>query len=199
MAHNLRQPDDDYIPPELIGAQMTPEQFEQVCRKYRKLRIELASTGELMVMPPTGLLTGMRNAHLTSQLVEWNETDATGICFGSSTIFALPNGAWRMPDVSWYKREKWDRLTDEEKEDFARLCPDFVVELRSPNEEVSVLLSKMSEYIANGASLGWMIDPNTRRVYVYQPDEGVIVLQNPETVSGEPLLPGFTLTLLELW
>jgi len=199
MAHNLRQPDDDYIPPELIGAQMTPEQFEQVCRKYRKLRIELTSTGELMVMPPTGLLTGMRNAHLTSQLVEWNETDATGICFGSSTIFALPNGAWRMPDVSWYKREKWDRLTDEEKEDFARLCPDFVVELRSPNEEVSVLLSKMSEYIANGASLGWMIDPNTRRVYVYQPDEGVIVLQNPETVSGEPLLPSFTLNLTELW
>jgi len=199
MAHNLRQPDDDYIPPELIGAQMTPEQFEQVCRKYRKLRIELTSTGELMVMPPTGLLTGMRNAHLTSQLVEWNETDATGICFGSSTIFALPNGAWRMPDVSWYKREKWDRLTDEEKEDFARLCPDFVVELRSPNEEVSVLLSKMSEYIANGASLGWLIDPSTRRVYVYRPNEEVVVLENPETVSGEPLLPGFTLTLLELW
>jgi len=199
MAHNVRQPDDDYIPPELIGAQMTPEQFEQVCRKYRKLRIELTSTGELIVMPPTGLLTGMRNAHLTSQLAEWTQKDATGVCFGSSTIFALPNGAWRMPDVSWYKREKWDRLTNEEKEDFARVCPDFVVELRSPDEEVPVLLSKMSEYIANGASLGWLIDPSTKRVYVYRPNEEVVVLENPESVSGEPLLPGFTLEMAKLW
>ena len=199
MSHKLTLPDDDYIPPELIGAQISPEQFEQVCREYRKSRIELTSTGELIVLPFAGLLTGMRNANLTSQLVEWTEKDATGVCFGSSTIFALPNGAWRMPDVSWYKREKWDRLTNEEQEDFCRFCPDFVVELRSAEEELPVLLSKMSEYIANGAFLGWLIDPSTRRIYVYRPNEEVVVLENPETVSGAPLLPGFELRTTNLW
>ena len=200
MAHNLTLPDDDYIPPELIGViQMTAEQFEQVCREYRKLRLELTSTGELIVMPHTGGLTGMRNADLTYQLVAWTEKDATGVCFGSSTIFALPNGAWRMPDLSWYKREKWDRLTDEEKEGFGRFCPDFVIELRCPDEELPVLFNKMSEYMANGASLGWLIDPSTRRVYVYQPNEEVVVLENPESVSGAPLLPGFELRTTDLW
>ena len=199
MSHNLTPPDDAYIPPELIGARMTPEQFEEVCRKYRKLRLELTSTGELIAMPPNGLESGRRNANLISQLVAWSQGDGSGVCFGSSAIFALTNGAWRMPDASWYKREKWDRLSNEEQDDFARFCPDFVVELRSPTDELPVLLSKMPEYIANGASIGWLIDPNTRRVYVYRPNEEVVVLENPESVSGEPLLPGFSLQMAELW
>lgn len=200
MSHNLTLPDDDYIPPELIGVtRMTPESFEKVCRNHRKLRLELTSTGELIIMSPVGAQSSRRNVNLISQLVEWNETNGDGVCFGSSTIFALPNGAWRMPDASWYTREKWDRLTIEEREDFARFCPDFVVELRSPADELPDLLGRLSEYIANGASLGWLIDPSTRRVYVYRPNEETVVLENPETVSGEPLLPGFTLNVTELW
>ena len=57
----------------------------------------------------------------------------------------------------------------------------------------------MLEWIENGASLGWLIDSFKRQVYVYRPNEEVVILNDPETVSGDPLLPGFTLELKELW
>ena len=200
MAHTLTLPDDDYVPPELMGVvHMTHEQFEQVCAEHRKLRLELTSTGELIVMPPTGNLTGMRNAHLTAQLMTWAENNGSGVCFGNTAGFILPNNAIREPDASWVRREKWDSFSQEQKERFGRFCPDFVAELRSRSDRLPVLFSKMEEYIANGASLGWLIDPYQRRVYVYRPNEEVVVLENPETVSGEPLLPGFTLNVSKLW
>jgi len=201
MAQKLTQIDDAYIPPELIGVtqRVTPEQFEELCRKYSKLRLELTSTGELIVMPPTGAETGRSNAHLTYQLMAWTEKDATGVCFGNTAGFTLPNGAIRSPDASWIKREKWDSLTNQQKKRFGPWCPDFVVELRSPSDRLSELRDKMAEYMETGASLGWLIDPSKRQVYVYRPDEEVVILDNPETVSGEPLLPGFKLNLTELW
>jgi len=201
MSHNLTQL-NDYIPPDVIGLMrqsVTPKQFERLCRKYRDLRLELTSTGELVVMPGTGSRTGLRNAHLTYQLMAWTEKDGTGVCFDSSTMFALPNNARRSPDASWVRRENWDRFSQRQQEGFAPMCPDFVVELRSPTDRLPFLLSKMSEYLANGASLGWLIDPSTRRVYVYRPDEEVVMLENPEIVSGEPLLPGFELQTTKLW
>ena len=201
MTHNLTQL-DEYIPSELIDLthqSVTPRQFERLCAKYSELRLELTSTGELIVMTGTGGETGRRNAHLTYQLMAWTEKDATGVCFDSSTMFALPNNAQRSPDASWIRRERWDSLTQRQRERFVPVCPDFVVELRSPSDRLPLLFNKMSEYIANGASLGWLIDPSTRRVYVYQPDEEVEVLENPESVAAEPLLPGFTLNVTELW
>jgi len=200
MSHNLTQ-SDAYIPPDLIGLRepVTPEQFERLCRKYRDLRLELTSTGELIVMTGTGGTTGRRNAHLTSQLLVWTEKDASGVCFDSSTMCALPNNARRSPDASWVRREKWDSLSQQQQERFVPVCPDFVAELRSRTDRLPVLFNKMLEYIANGASLGWLIDPNTRRVYVYRPNEEVVVLENPESLSGEPLLPGFELEMADLW
>ena len=202
MARNLTQLDDAYIPAELIALTdrlVTPEQFEELCAEYDEVRLELTSTGELIVMPGTGARTGRRNAHLTSQLVVWTEKDATGLSFDSSTIFALPNNARRSPDACWVKCEKWDRLSETEKDGFAPICPDFVVELRSRTDRLRVLFNKMSEYMDNGASLGWLIDPSTRTVYVYRPSEEVVVLENPERVSGDPLLPGFELMTAKLW
>jgi len=200
VSHNLTQ-SDDYIPPELIGLRepITPEEFEELCSRNRKLRLELTSTGELIIMPPTGYETGVRNANLTYQLVAWTKEDGSGICFDSSAGFVLPNGAVRSPDASWIKREKMELLTKEQKERFGRFCPDFVVELRSPSDRLSQVRAKMVEYMENGASLGWLIDPVERRVYVYQRNREVVVLENPQTVSGEPLLPGFTLNVTELW
>ena len=201
MARNLTQQPDAHIPPELIGATrfVTPEQFERLCRKYRDLRLELTSTGELIVMSGTSPLTGIRNADLTYQLTAWSKKDATGVCFDSSSLFALPNNARRSPDASWVRREKWDRLSKRQKQTFSPMCPDFVVELRSQTDRLPVLFDKMSEYLANGASLGWLIDPFKRRVYVYRPNEEPVVLDNPDTVSGDPLLPRFELNLTELW
>lgn len=201
MARNLTQT-DKYIPPELIALthqSISPEQFEELCIKYNELRLELTSTGELIVMPGTGSKTGDRNAELTSQLRVWTKKDGTGISFDSSTMFALPNGAIRSPDGSWARREKWDSLTERQQESFAPICPDFVVELRSPSDRLSQVRAKMVEYMENGASLGWLIDPFEFRVYVYKPDREVVILESPETVSGDPLLPGFNLDLMELW
>src|SRR5689334_9444458 len=200
MSHNLTQ-SDAYIPPELIGVShsVTPEQFERLCRKYRDLRLELTSTGELIVMPPTGSETGRSNFNLTYQLGVWARRDGSGVCFSPDTGFALPNGATRSPDASWVKREKWERLSLRERKNFAPICPDFVVELRSETDRLTTLLSKMEEYIANGAAMGWLIDPLNRRVHVYRPDQEALVLENPDVVSGDPLLPGFRLEMGELW
>jgi len=200
MAHNLTQ-SDALIPPDLLGLthSVTPEQFERLCQEYSDLRLELTSTGELIVMPGTGAQTGMRNSDLTYQLTAWTKNDRSGVCFDSSTIFALPNNARRSPDSSWIKRDKWDSLSERQKEGFAPICPDFVVELRSPSDRLATLHSKMLEYIANGASLGWLIDPFKRRVYVYNRDQEPVILENPEIVSGDPLLPGFELKTDEIW
>ena len=201
MVRNLAQ-SDEYIPTGLIALThrtVTPERFEQLCADYDDWRLELTSTGELIVMPGTSLRTGRRNAHLTSQLMIWTENDATGVCFDSSAMFALPNNARRSPDASWVKQEKWDRLSERQKDSFAPICPDFVVELRSKSDRLPVLLNKMSEYRANGASLGWLIDPFKRQVYVYRPDHEIVLLNSPETISGDPLLPGFKLNLTKLW
>ena len=200
MARNLTQP-DALIPPDLIGLtqSVTPEQFERLCRKHRDLRLELTSTGELIVMPPAGSQTGMRNSDLNYQLRAWAINDGSGVCFDSSTGFALPNNARRSPDASWVRREEWDSLSERQQKGFAPICPDFVVELRSETDSLASLHSKMLEYIANGASLGWLIDPLKRRVYVYKPDHELVILENPEIVSGDPLLPGFKLKTDELW
>jgi Uma2 family endonuclease len=178
---------------------VTPEQFERLCQEYSELRLELTSTGELIVMPGTGFNTGVRNANLTLQLGLWATKDGSGVCCDSSTIFALPNGARRSPDASWVKHAKSHNLSERQQEGFAPICPDFVVELRSPSDSLPTLHRKMLEYIANGALLGWLIDPFKRRVCIYTPDQELVILENPKVVCGDPLLSGFKLKMDELW
>ncbi len=200
MAHNLTQAEYP-IPPELIGLRrpVTPEEFQELCAEYRDLRLELTSTGELIVMPPTGAETGRSNSNLIYQLEAWARKDRTGVCFDSNAGFTLANGAIRSSDAAWMERKKWNSLTKLQKQSFAHICPDFVVELRSSSNTLTQLYLKMYDYMENGASLGWLIDPFKRRVYIYEPNHEVVILDNPETVSADPLLPGFTLNLTELW
>lgn len=191
---------DQLIPPHLVGLHsVTHEQFEELCRDYPDLRLELTSSGELIVMPPAGALIDNRNLNLTYQVAVWVRKDSTGVAFGPSAGFTLPNGAIRSPDASWMTLEKWDSLSDFEKDRFSHICPDFVVELRSRSDSLPTLLNKMEEYIANGASLGWLIDPQKRRVYIFRASEDMVVLDNPTVVSGDPLLPGFELQMDEIW
>jgi Uma2 family endonuclease len=178
---------------------LSEEQFELLCRDNPDLRFELTAEGELVFMPPTGFMSGWRNSKLAVRLGSWAEADGTGICFDSSTLFTLPNGAKRSPDASWIRLERCDALTDEEKEGFAPICPDFVLELRSPTDRLSTLQDKMLEYLENGAQLGWLIDPKNQRVHIYRPNQAVEVLETPESVSGEPVLKGFVLNLSEIW
>ena len=181
------------------SVRLTAAQFEQLCADNRDLRLELTSRGELIVMPPAGSKTGLRNARLNRSLGNWADIDGAGVCFDSSTGFTLPNGAKYSPDSSWMKRHRWDALTNKEQEGFAPLCPDFVIELRSHSDSLSQLQNKMREYIENGAQLAWLIDPLKRQVCIYGPTHDVGVLDDPESVSGDPLLPGFTLQMAQLW
>jgi len=128
----------------------------------------------------------------------WNG-DGTGIGFDSSTGFTLPGGAKRSPDLAWVRRSRWEWLSTAEREGFPPLCPDFAAELRSPSDDLSALQAKLEEYMANGAQLGWLIDPDDRRVYVYRPNTQMECLYHPTTLSGAPVLRGFILHLERLW
>jgi Uma2 family endonuclease len=195
-------PIDLHVPPSFIvdvHSVLTAEDFDQLCRDNPELRMELTATGELILMSPTGSKTGAINFKIARQFGNWVEADRTGIGFDSSTLFVLPNGARRSPDVSWIKRERWDALTEEEQEGFAPLCPDFIIELRSRSDNLPPLEDKMLEYVANGAQMAWLIDPLRKRVYIYRPNRKAEILEDPETVSGDPELPGFKLDVCELW
>ncbi|HEV7746755.1 MAG TPA: Uma2 family endonuclease [Pyrinomonadaceae bacterium] len=184
---------------DLTSIRLTHQQFRQVCRDNPDLRLELTSSGGLMVMPPAGSRTGHRNSNLTQQLGTWAKKDNTGMAFDSSAGFTLPNEAVLSPDVSWVRRERWDALKEDEQEGFAPLCPDFVIELRSHWNTLKAQQQKMQEYLDNGTQLGWLIDPGERRVYIYRPGEQVEVLTDLAMVSAEPVLKGFVLHLAELW
>lgn len=175
------------------------DEFENFCRHNPDVEIELTKEGELIIMPPTGGRTGIRNFSLIGYFFNWLEKDKSGVGFDSSTVFKLPNGAKRSPDLAWITNERWEKLTNVEQEKFPPLCPDFVVELRSPSDSLVNLQNKMEEYIENGAVLGWLIDPLEKKVHVYRPDAEIKVLDNPKQVSGEPLLKGFALNVKKLW
>ncbi|MEQ9369662.1 MAG: Uma2 family endonuclease [Coleofasciculus chthonoplastes F3-SA18-01] len=186
--------------PRAIALYVSPEQFEAIAVANRDLRLERTAAGELIVNPPTGGESGARNRSITGQLDRWyEEHEDLGEAFDSSTGFKLPNGANRSPDASWVRRERWESLTPQQRKSFVPLCPDFVVELRSESDSLSKLQAKMREYIDNGARLGWLIDPQNRRVEIYRPGVDVEVLDNPTELSAEDVLPGFVLHLRRVW
>ena len=182
-----------------LNIDLTDEQFFQLCQQNRDLRFERTANGELIIMPPTGSETSDRNADLTYQLRAWTRQNKLGKSFDSSGGFKLPNGAERSPDASWVKMERWNALTQAEKERFAPLCPDFVVELMSPSDSVEKTRAKMREYLANGARLGWLINRQRQQVEIYRLNREVEILSNPQTLSGEDVLPGFILDFAQIW
>lgn len=152
----------------------------------------------MIVMMPTGGEGGNRNFNLIGEFYAWVKADGTGVGFDSSTGFKLPNGAKRSPDLSWIQRKRWNKVPKKLRKKFPPICPDFVVELRSDTDDLEAVQAKMEEYLENGARLGWLIDPLEKRVYVYQPAARVKVLNNPKTISGEPLLRGLKLNLKDI-
>jgi len=178
---------------------LTDDQFFELCQINRDLRLERTAQGDIIVMPPTGWETGDRNAEITCQLRNWAKLDGSGVATDSSTGFKLPNGADRSPDAAWVSRARLLNLTPEQKKKFLPLCPDFVIELCSPTDDLDDLKLKMDEYMENGARLGWLIVPKDRHVHVYRPGAAVEILKGVQEVSGEPELKGFVLNLREIW
>jgi Uma2 family endonuclease len=175
------------------------EEFLEFCRRNPDARIERESNGEIIVMAPAYTETGGMNATLSYFVTAWARQDKTGRSFESSTGFTLPNRALRSPDASWISNDRWDALSDEERAGFSKVCPDFVVELRSTSDSLAKVRAKMNEYIENGASLGWLIDPVNRSVTVYRPGVEAQTLDDPATVTADPELPGFTVDMSEIW
>lgn len=175
--------------------EMSSAEFFEFCQRNRELHIERQSNGEVTIMAPAGGFTGSKNSSLNALLYAWANQDGTGVVFDSSTGFDLPDGSMRSPDVAWVTRQRLALLSQTQKIGFLPLAPDFVIELRSVTDRLAPLQGKMQQYIDNGVRLGWLIDPDQRTVWVYQSGQKPAMLVDPATLSGEPVLPSFTLNV----
>lgn len=179
----------------LQRVELTEEQFYWLCQANPDWKLERNAKGALVIMPPVGGISGNREANLITEVSMWNRRTHLGYVFSSSTIFRLPKGGERSPDVAWVKRERWEALALEQQERFPPLCPDFVIELRSRTDSLAVLQEKMQEYLDSGLRLGWLINLQDEQVAVYRPNQTVEILSFPTTLSGQEILPEFMLTL----
>lgn len=174
---------------------LTDEQFYELCQNNRELKFERTPKGKLIIMSPVGGESGNREADLIADLVIWNRQTGLGFTFSSSTIFKLPNRADRSPDAAWILRERWEALTPEQRRKFPPIAPNFVIELRSATDELESLREKMGEYLDAGVRLGWLINPQQQQVEIYRQGRQVEVQNLPAELSGEVVLPGFTLSV----
>jgi Uma2 family endonuclease len=180
-----------------ITLRISRVEFEQLCRDNPEMRFELTATGELITMPPAGWESSKQNLDLASQVFNWNEKTRSGIAFDSSAGFILPSGAVRSPDVTWIEKSKFANISADVA--FPAIVPDLVIELRSKTDSLIKLQEKMLEYRDNGVRLGWLINPQQQQVEIYRSGQEVEVLTSPHTLSGEDVLPGFTLDLSSMW
>lgn len=179
--------------------ELTDDQLLELSSLNKDLRLERTAEGELVVLPPTGGETSERNSEINMQLRLFAKRNGSGVAFDSNGGFVLPNGATRSPDASWVKRERLAGLSAEQKKKFLPLCPDFVIELRSPSDPFPKVQAKIDEYLENGAILGWLVDPEERKVHVYQAEVPIRILDNPSELAGVPVLPSFQLDLGQVW
>ncbi len=175
---------------------LSDDQFYQLCQINEDWKLEQTAKDKLIILPLSSLITGNREAELNGNLMIWNRQTKLGKVFSSSTVFTLPNGGKRSPDVAWIANERWESLSIKEREKFAKICPDFVIELRSRTDSLSQLQEKMQEYLNSGLRLGWLIDPQNQQIEIYRQNQPVEIVSLPTTLSGENVLPGFILELV---
>ena len=182
-----------------ITLRVTSEEFEKLCQDNPDRSFELTASGELIVMPPVGGESGNYESELGIDLGNWNRQTKLGKTFSSSTIFVLPNGARRSPDAAWVELSRWEALTPEQRKKFPPLAPDFVIELRSATDRLPPLQAKMEEYRSNGVRLGLLIDPKNKQVEIYRPGKEISVLDAPTAIDCSEVMPGFSLSMSEIW
>lgn len=175
--------------------ELDEDQFYELCRSNPDVKFERNAKGELIIISPTGGMTGKYNSDINTDLNLWNRQNQLGIVFDSSTGFKLPNGADRSPDAAWISLKRWNQLSLKQQEKFVPLCPDFVIELRSSSDNLKTLQEKMNEYRNNGTLLGWLINPKDKQVEIYRRGQPKEVLNQPSSLSGEDILSDFVLNL----
>ncbi|GAB3558823.1 Uma2 family endonuclease [Spirosoma fluminis] len=168
--------------------------FFALCQANETTKLERDANGNIILVPPTGTETGRYNADLSGEIWSWNRRTKRGHVFDSSTGFKLANSAVRSPDVSWVSKERWDAIPEADRQKFAPICPDFVVEIRSNSDELKILKDKMEEYRDNGCRLGWLLDRAGKQVFIYRENGSIDIRQGGAvTLSGEDVLPDLTI------
>lgn len=174
---------------------ITEEDFFNFCQQNDFLRMERTSKGEIIVNEPAGDYTSRFNIKLATKIDIWNDTTGLGYAFESSAGFTLPNKAVRSPDVSWIAKERFDALSEHDKERFGHVCPDFIIELKSPSDSLKQLKAKMIEWMENGCRLAWLVNPDNQQVIVYRKDGSIQEKSFNEILSGEDVMPGFEMDM----
>ena len=178
---------------------MSDEDLMRFCAANDFLRVERDANGEILVMTPAGNRTGRMNALIIAVLTTWAESDGRGYAFDSNTGFSLPDGSMRSPDAAWVKKTRWDALNAQDQDRFSHICPEFIVELRSPSDNLGELQNKMEQWVSNGVEIGWLVDPIERTVYVYRPGDSPDVHHEPTSVQGSGIMSGFELVMDRVW
>jgi Uma2 family endonuclease len=191
--------DEVFLPATLTAPPMTDEEFVDFCAQYPDYFIEVSAEGDILIMPPSDFLTSEQIGEIFGQLRDWSRANNRGRMSESSGGFVLPNGARRAPDVAWVAPGKPGLPDRKRRPRFPRFAPDFVVELRSPDDRLSRLRPKMREWVENGAALAWLIVPERRAVEVYRPGCEPETLVDAESVAGEGPVEGFVLDLRRVW
>ena len=180
-------------------SKISDRELEELCHKNPETRFETTKEGKLIIMSPTGSMSGKFNMSLAAQVWNWNNKTKLGIVFDSSTGFKLANGAVKSPDVSWIELSHWNSLSEKQQRKFAPIAPDFVIELVSPTDDITELQQKMAEYLDCGVKLGWLIDPDEKQVEIYRQGKEKEILDNPHSLSGENVLPDLTVDLTDIF
>jgi Uma2 family endonuclease len=196
---NLALPEIDQPVRLRFDRPMTDEELMRFCAENDALRVERDVNGELIVMSPSGSGTGQKNSDLIYQLTAWARETNSGATFDSNAGFTLPDGSMRSPDAAWIAWPRWNALTKQEQDGFAPICPEFVIELRSPSDSLTELQAKMRLWIANGAEVAWLVDPSRKTVEVYRPGREAEVLEGGSAVEGDGPVAGFVLELGRVW
>ena len=182
-----------------IVPRITDIELERLSADNPEMKFETNSEGHLIAMSPKGSESGRLNMNLAAQVWNWNAKTKSGVVYDSSTGFKLSNGAVRSPNVTWIALERWNELTPKQQAKFAPIDPDFVIELLSPTDDLNQLQSKMLEYMDCGVELGWLINPEDKQVEIYRNGRDKEVLNNPQSLSGEDILPNLVVDLREIF
>ena len=178
---------------------MSDEELIRFCAENEVLRVEREPNGEILVMTPAGSRTSRMNSRITRFLDEWAEADGRGVATDSNGGYTLPDGSMRAPDGAWVELRRWQALSAEQQTGYAPVCPDFVIELRSPSDRLPDVEAKMEQWIANGARVGWLIDPERKVVAIYRAGQAAEVLEDPSSVQGDGPVAGFELVMERVW